>query len=192
MTVTIEQVGRRYYLKGDTYPIKDVLRGAGCRWDARRKQWWTGKKEVAERLASTDHAPAGEAKREEKVEYVAGKAEYRRKTYYVVGRVVRGRTHWDDTVEPVKTRDGGRYLLAFFDGSRTFWADATAVRIVKQYDKPQTIAGLRRYAERAKAGGGGRLPDGYYYGPRGEVLASGCSECRRLGRMCPGCAHDFF
>lgn len=36
-----------------------------------------------------------------------------------------------------------------------------------------------------------RLPDGYYKARNGEVMASGCGECRRLGRMCPRCWHDF-
>ena len=34
------------------------------------------------------------------------------------------------------------------------------------------------------------VPAGYY-SRRGEILAKGCAECRRLGHMCPQCRHDF-
>lgn len=37
-------------------------------------------------------------------------------------------------------------LLLFADGSKQFWADRTAVSVEKTYSKPQTIAGLRRFA----------------------------------------------
>jgi hypothetical protein len=51
MTITIDKQGRRYYLIGDTFLIKDVLRDKECRFDTVRKAWWTGKRDVAERLA---------------------------------------------------------------------------------------------------------------------------------------------
>jgi hypothetical protein len=31
MTLTIEKTGRRYYLLGNTYPVKDTIRDAVCR-----------------------------------------------------------------------------------------------------------------------------------------------------------------
>lgn len=60
MTITIQSEGRRHYLIGDTYPIKDAIRAAGCRFDGARKAWWTGKREVAESLLSA--VQAGEVK----------------------------------------------------------------------------------------------------------------------------------
>ncbi len=51
-TITIQSEGRRHYLVGDTYPIKNAIRGAGCNWDRDRGAWWTGKREVAEQLVA--------------------------------------------------------------------------------------------------------------------------------------------
>lgn len=51
-TITIQSEGRRHYLIGDTYPIKNAIRGAGCNWDRDRGAWWTGKREVAEQLVA--------------------------------------------------------------------------------------------------------------------------------------------
>lgn len=50
MTISIETQGRRHYLRGDTYPIKDALRAAGAHWDAEAKAWWTGQLELAQQM----------------------------------------------------------------------------------------------------------------------------------------------
>jgi len=50
MTIKIETDKRRRYLTGDTYPFRDQIRAAGCRWDPDRKAWWTAKADVAERI----------------------------------------------------------------------------------------------------------------------------------------------
>ena len=63
------------------------------------------------------------------------------------------------------------------------------MKILKAYDRPQTIRRLREYADHQTVGSG-RLEEGYYL-RGGEVLASGCSECSRLGRMCASCQHDY-
>jgi hypothetical protein len=162
MTITIQSEGRRHYLVGNTYPIKDAIRAAGCKWDADRKSWWTGKRETAEALAAKlsggaggDAAPGSErptreAPGEEAV--VAGRAIYKGKSYYVAGRIERGRTHYDDRVSRVESRDGSRVLLLFRDGSSQFWAARAELQITKSYDRPQTIARLKRFAEEAKSG----------------------------------------
>jgi hypothetical protein len=50
--ISIEKQGRRYYLVGNTYPVKDSLRDAGAHWDRDRGAWWTSKSDVAEQFAA--------------------------------------------------------------------------------------------------------------------------------------------
>lgn len=61
-TITIQTEGRRHYLVGDTYPIKSAIRAAGCKWDADKGAWWTGKRETAEALAAKVRAGAVKAR----------------------------------------------------------------------------------------------------------------------------------
>lgn len=35
------------YISGNTYPVKDQLKALGCRWDAKRKAWYTASESVA-------------------------------------------------------------------------------------------------------------------------------------------------
>src|SRR5690606_3647419 len=88
---------------------------------------------------------------------VAGTATYKGRTYYVAGKIDRGRTHWDDSVDAVTTRDGSKYLLCFRDGSKSFWAARAEVQLLKVYRKPQTIGRPLDFAEEATAAGVGRL-----------------------------------
>lgn len=39
--VTIEVQGGKFFLKGNTYPIKDTLKAEGFRFDGTAKAWWT-------------------------------------------------------------------------------------------------------------------------------------------------------
>lgn len=156
---TIESLGRRHYLRGLPFAAKDAARAAGCKWDPEERCWWTGKRETAEALIdaptfaktptqqSIPDAPGPDA-------MVAGKVTYKGKTYYVAGRVVRGRTQYDDAVEGIATQDGAKLLLYSRDGSLKFWAPRDLCELVKRYDRPQTIGGLRRFAEEARANGG--------------------------------------
>jgi hypothetical protein len=50
VTISIETRGRRHYLVGNTYPIKDAIRSAGCKWDAEARAWYSGKREIVEAL----------------------------------------------------------------------------------------------------------------------------------------------
>lgn len=166
MTITVEQIGRRYYLVGNSFPYRDQLRDAGCHWDAGRKAWWTGKREDADDVAARcnkaeekfKQSPAARAEREEKRRgdgdstVVAGRAEYKGRKYYIVGRIERGRTQWDDRVHAVTSGDGNKCLLTFRDGSTTFWAAARECQVTKRYSKPQSIGDLAHFAERLKAG----------------------------------------
>lgn len=139
--IQIDSQGRRHYLRGNTYPIKDALRDAGCKWDGAEKAWWTGKREVAERLLAAavtapqvSSAPRSDAgKREETVgknTAVIGRGSYKDQPCLVL---------WLGA-----TSRGQGAKLAAIDGGRIWWADAALVTITK------------RYAERECPGGYGR------------------------------------
>lgn len=156
--IIVEKQGRRHYLRGNTYAIKSQLRDAGCRWDPDAKAWWTGKADLAKRLAATNISEAAADSPSNKQvpgtdAVVAARATYKGRMYYVAGRKVRGRTHWDDSVDSITTRDGIRTLLYYRDGSKSFWAKLAEVLIVKSYDRPKTIGELKVFADRAKRDG---------------------------------------
>lgn len=160
----IAKEGRRYYLQGLPFDQKDLAKALGCKFDWDKKCWWTGKAEVALQVAGQANAapaaipsneepkssPANERPAPGRDQVVAGKAQYKGKTYYQAGRIVRGRTHWDDRVEEITTRDGAKLLLCFRDGSKSFWAARAECKTVKTYTKPQTIGRLLDFAEEAK------------------------------------------
>lgn len=128
--ITIKSEGRRHYLLGDTFAIKDKLRNAGAKWDGDRRAWWTGKKDVAEQFAggvaaapvSGDAAPSSERATDTLTDdsRVAGKAVYKGKSYLLV---------WEG-----ETRRGRACKLAFADGSKVFWAEASEVEVTKRYE----------------------------------------------------------
>lgn len=160
------QAGPPLLPAGQHLPDQGPPAGGGCKWDGAEKAWWTGKRDVAESLSGEQQvAEQSEGGKDGSEQIVAGRATYKGKTYYLAGRVERGRTHWDDTVSPVETRDGAKLLLLFRDGSNQFWAPRSLVQIAKTYRKPQTIAGLKEYSERSK---------------RGEER---CAECGGFGEL---------
>lgn len=95
--VSIEKQGRRYYLVGNTYPVKDALRSAGAHWDRDRGAWWTSKSDVAERFAAA----------------AAAKAEARAQVANETKIAIEGNTY------PV--RDQLRDLGGSWDGARKVW-----------------------------------------------------------------------
>lgn len=125
MAITIQSEGRRHYLLGDTYAVKDKLRSAGCKWDGERRAWWTGKLDVAQGFAgaATEAAPDSRPENGDRLaddSRIAGKATYKGKPYILV---------WEGT-----TRRGRACKLAFADGSKVFWADASEVQVTKRYE----------------------------------------------------------
>ncbi len=159
----IEKVERRYYLRGLPFGLKDTAKFRGCKWDPDQRAWWTGKADVAQDIQTIAETPTAassptegtsEETNDAPKQYVAGKATYNGRTYYIAGSVRKGRTDWDDTVIPVKTRDGAKTLLLFTAGTAKFWAATTAIQVTKYYDKPQTIRGLQRFREEAQRNGG--------------------------------------
>jgi len=194
--MTIKQEGRRYYIMGDTYSLRERLKSAGCHWDADRRAWWTGDRATADKFA-TAQTPQSTAKAENPDEIrLVGKAKYKGRTYYIrwMGQTSRG-------------TQAAR--LVSLDATIDFWADLDQIEIVKRYEPREergrygrstgrtvhtTLGSIRSYIERMKRedpqGIGRDLPDGYYV-RGGEILATGCSECASLGHMCPTCRHDY-
>lgn len=132
-TITIEKVGRRFYIIGDTYPIKDEIREAGCRWDKERRAWWTGKADIA---SSFEGAPTQEES-DYKSCLVCGVALYKGRRYYAASN------RDGDTI----ISRSGKILLYFRDGSSKFWAVRSEVRFERDYSRPRSIASLIEYAE---------------------------------------------
>lgn len=45
--LSTEKVGSRIYVMGNTYPVRERLKRAGCHWDGDRQQWWIGAAKAA-------------------------------------------------------------------------------------------------------------------------------------------------
>lgn len=145
MTVqlTIEQVGRRLYVRGNSYPVKDTLRTAGAKWDADQRAWYVGtaKRAQLEALVSGG-IQAPDRDRPQGLDIaVRGKASYKGKTYPYI-------TAW------AGERDGQymeRVLLVFRDGSSQFWAPSghgpEQAQITKIYREPLTLRKLQELAD---------------------------------------------
>lgn len=131
-SITIEASGRRYYLRGNTYPVRDALRAAGAHWDRDAQAWWVGKRDVAEQLlarlsgaspstpAAAESSPSvGASETVGANTAVVGRARYKGREYLVL---------WVG-----ETRRGRAAKLAFTDGSKVFWADESEVQITKTY-----------------------------------------------------------
>ena len=191
--ITIETEGRRHYLIGNTYPIKDRLRAAGAKWDGDRRAWWTGKRELAEKLVGASTAvesgsrPSSERPSDSlsSDSEIAGKAQYKGKEYLLV---------WSGD-----TRRGPAAKLAFRDGSKVFWAPLGEVRITKVYEAREyrgrrepgmTFGRLERlrkeYSEAKRQGNDDGIPNGRRYEcPEcGEYVTRGEGSCWETG-----CAH---
>lgn len=169
--------GRRIYLSGNTYPIKDAINSAGGHWDSSRRMWWIGASKRGEIQAVIDRSSQAPSRQEETGTSlkVKGKARYKGHLYYVL---------WNGM-----TSRGEAFKLAFRDGSKTFWANAQDVTWEKRYqdrDGYPTIASINAYAAKMK-----NAAQKSRYGDAGW-MHNGCSECRRLGDWCSRCAFDEF
>lgn len=40
-------MGTKFYISGNTYPVKGELRNLGCSWDAKRRAWFTDSEAIA-------------------------------------------------------------------------------------------------------------------------------------------------
>jgi hypothetical protein len=195
MTITTETAGTRIYVLGDTYPIRDRLRGAGAHWDGQRRAWWIGaaKRAAIEALVASDDVQAAAQPREQAERRderltdesrIAGRATYKGRDYVLV---------WEG-----ETRRGRACKLAFRDGSRVFWADAASVQITKRYEgrerygrvEPMTFGRLQslraKYARAREQGYEDGIADGQRYECEecGERVTRGQGSCWETG-----CAH---
>ena len=152
--ITIQPEGRRIYLMGNTYPIKNKIKGIGGKWDADRRAWWVGssKRDKVESLVDSAPAPVASSERryDDKVSddtKIIGRARYKGKDGYLI--------LWEGM-----TKRGARAAkLAFRDGSKAFWADSSEIEITKTYDESEdrygrrdsmTFGKLNRLAEKYK------------------------------------------
>ncbi len=141
MQIQIE--GRRAYVLGDTFAIKDKIKSMGGHWDADRRAWWLAANQKdkldaiigARQAVTQQQAQAGMTDRD----MIAGKAEYKGKTYLLL---------WEGTT----SRGTQAAKLAFRDGSKTFWADAAEYRVSKRYREPISLQRLNKLAAEYKSG----------------------------------------
>lgn len=151
--LTIEQVSRRLYVVGHSFPIKDCLKSIGCKWDGERKQWWIGTAKRNELQQCIDRGVKSLDTQDGSNVKVVGRATYKGKCYYVVA-------------EGFSKTSGKRYCkLCFRDGTGEFWVnDFDQLEITKRYRSARTITSLQAYANDVR-----------------EAQASGnvCPECGR-------------
>jgi hypothetical protein len=138
--VTVKRDGRRFYLEGTPYSARDVLRDAGCKWDAGKRCWWTGKQSTVDSvlaaLAASENAPGSLDTVDLDARIVRGRAKYKGRSYYLLAER--------------QDRTGAK--LSFSDGSKQFWTkQGEPYEVVKFYQEPKSIRGLMAYAEKAKA-----------------------------------------
>lgn len=163
MTITIQSEGRRHYLTGNTYPIKDAIRSAGCKWDRDRGAWWTGKREVAEALVSGATSGA-----------IKAKASFTKLADGSWGVLVHGSAAPGTQIEVdgkygTKTVTIASVVEARGNGSM-------ACSIVAEPRKPRTSTGTR-------FSGGGRCRE-----CRGPIVHA--RHHRAMGGLCGECAFD--
>lgn len=135
-----EKVGTRVYVVGNTFAIKDRLKEAGCHWDGERKQWWIGaaKSDAIQSLVGDLDGKEVQVSKGPCI----GKAEYKGRTYYIIGRSDKTRKYW----------------LTTLDCAIDFWAAMDACNIVKEYHSREyrgqtvhtTVASIRSFIEESK------------------------------------------
>lgn len=140
---TLEKVGRRYYVRGDSYSLKDTLKENGCKWDATERAWYTANKEAAEAiLAIFENAGDKKGERVEVTEGMAtevcGRLQYKGAAYYY---------SWEG-----QTKSGDRKAKAVtMDGTKSFWVTYPDYQVTAAYKNKRTIQNLKDYAEKKKA-----------------------------------------
>lgn len=124
MSVQLIAEGRRIYLAGNTFPIKDKIKSLGGHWDGDRRMWWLGIAKAEDAKTLCDAAPADDAPREpQKPDDIrlTGKGRYKGREYFA-GSI---------------TRDGAKVrLLTLPDASGKFldfWAPCSEVEQTKSY-----------------------------------------------------------
>jgi hypothetical protein len=128
MTISTEKIGARIYVTGNTFPVKNQLKAAGCHWDGDRKQWWIGAAKAADISSIVGNLANQPAPKEDLGERrVYAKVEYKKRTYYVIAE------------------GADRVRLTVLDGSIDFWADKAECNLIKEY-QPRQVWDGRRYS----------------------------------------------
>lgn len=149
MTFGTEKVGRRIYVTGNTFPIKDKLSGIG-----------TSKADALYALLNS--LEGKEAPKEDlSNKRLFGKVNYKGRNYYVIAE------------------GQDRLRLTVLDGSIDFWADRSLCELVKRYEVRTrfggygrgqvemytTLASIREFISESKQAdkqiAAGEIPEGY-------------------------------
>lgn len=112
----VTKKGKRFFIEGYTYPIKDKLKARGCRWDKDSKSWYTEDVEVARDIR--DNPP--------------------KETVAMNARVIIAKATYKEREYPVTWIKGEGMKLVFTDGTAVFWAKEGGV-IIEEYDPKLTL-----------------------------------------------------
>jgi hypothetical protein len=158
MKLEINKAGRRYYLLGNTYELRNRLRIAGCKWDGEKKAWWTRNATVAAQLADSNSDSSTDSLSSDTT--IAGKASYKGREYLLL---------WEG-----ETRCGPAAKLAFRDGTKVFWTkgEYTVTKRYRTSPEPMTFGRLQRLRSE-------------YTSAKHDGHDSGISDGRRY--ECPEC-----
>ena len=116
--ITVETIGRRTYLRGNTYPVKDAIKAMGARWDRDVKGWWMSNAKARKNQDAIDQivgqAAAQPAKAERKAR--APRKASDRQVDYAASLIARIGHGWSDifdgapapTVSTLRTMDASQ------------------------------------------------------------------------------------
>ena len=142
MGITLHKEGRRFYIQGLPYDLRQLAKNEGCKWDPARRMWWSGREEVARSVMERAIARLSE-KRERgdtvdpSEKAIFGIAYYKGRKYPVL---------WHGT-----TRSGEyRAKLAFWDGSKVFWTKEP-FELAASWSTPKSLEDLRGSGPRRKS-----------------------------------------
>ena len=149
--ITTLTEGRRTYLIGNTYGIRDEIRAAGGHWDADRRAWWIGsgvgkQDDLRKLLAIPASRTASRTPDDPASIQVRGKARHRGRVYFV---------RWAGIA-----KRGYAMRLVSLDASIDFWVAAQerggdgqgeVAAWTKHYAEPRSLAGIARFVAEQKA-----------------------------------------
>lgn len=169
MPILLQTEGRRIYLSGNTFPIKDDIKSIGGKWDAERKMWWVGvgKADEAKALCEAKTSAPSPVKTVANPDEIrlTGKGKYKGREYYA-GSFTQDRTRVRLLTLP---DDSGKFL--------DFWAPCSEVEQTKTYSPREhtyrghtttqytTLGGIAAFIKKSRSAdkqiARGEMPDGY-------------------------------
>lgn len=184
MSVTIEKQGRRIYLIGNTFPLKDRIKAMGGHWDGDRRAWWVGseKADAVTTLLQGGAEQAEESKPEDPADIrLYGKVKYKGRTYYArfIGETKRGYSarlvtldlsldFWVSCARPGETQHDGSEAVGVV--VKTY-----APREYRGRTEYTTVRSIQRFIEKQSnpATARGECSECGEWGPVGQT----CKEC---------------